>query len=38
VLGGGLDESQVGQLRAAAESCRISRALAVPVALRMTLA
>jgi organic hydroperoxide reductase OsmC/OhrA len=36
VLPGPLDDTQVAKLRAAAETCRISRALAVPVTLRVT--
>ncbi len=36
LLPGPLDESQIAKLRAAAETCRISRALAVPVTLRLT--
>ena len=38
VLGGTFDDQQLTKLRAAAESCRISRALNVPVASRLTLA
>jgi len=38
ILDGGLDEAQVAALREAAESCRISRALSVPVSLRVTAA
>ena len=38
IVGGSLDEAQVAKLREAAENCRISRALNVPVALRMTVA
>jgi organic hydroperoxide reductase OsmC/OhrA len=37
VLDGALDEAQLTSLREAAESCRISRALNVPVSLRLTL-
>ena len=33
-----LDGEQLDQLRGAAETCRISRALAVPVTLRVRLA
>jgi organic hydroperoxide reductase OsmC/OhrA len=36
LLPGPLDDGQVAKLRAAAETCRISRALNVPVALRLT--
>ena len=35
---GTFDEAQMATLRAAAEGCRISRALKVPVTLRLTLA
>jgi hypothetical protein len=38
VLDGALDEAHVDALREAARSCRISRALAVPVALTLRLA
>jgi len=38
ILEGALDAEAVEPLREAAESCRISRALAVPVTLRVTLA
>ncbi len=38
MLDGALDETQIASLRAAAQGCRISRALAVPVTLRLTLA
>ena len=38
VLEGTLDEAQVARLREAAEGCRISRALKVPVSLRLTVA
>jgi len=38
ILEGTLDEAQVAGLREAAESCRISRALSVPVSLRLTVA
>jgi hypothetical protein len=38
VLEGPLDDGQLARLREAAESCRISRALSVPVTLRLTLA
>ena len=33
---GPLDDTQLAKLRAAAETCRISRALSVPIALRLT--
>jgi organic hydroperoxide reductase OsmC/OhrA len=36
VLDGALDNAQLTALREAAESCRISRALSVPVNLRLT--
>lgn len=36
VLEGTLDDTQLAALREAAESCRISRALSVPVSLRLT--
>ena len=36
LLPGPLDETQVTKLRAAAETCRISRALSAPVTLRLT--
>ena len=36
LLPGPLEESQLAKLRAAAETCRISRALNVPVTLRLT--
>jgi hypothetical protein len=36
ILDGALDDAQLGALREAAESCRISRALSVPVTLRLT--
>jgi hypothetical protein len=35
---GALDGEQLDKLRGAAETCRISRALAVPVSLRVRLA
>ena len=38
LLEGTFDEAQVAALREAAESCRISRALGVPVNLRVTAA
>jgi hypothetical protein len=38
ILEGALDDAQMAGLREAAESCRISRALSVPVRLRLTLA
>jgi organic hydroperoxide reductase OsmC/OhrA len=38
VLEGAFDDAQMAALRAAAESCRISRALSVPVSLRLTVA
>jgi organic hydroperoxide reductase OsmC/OhrA len=38
VLEAALDDAQLARLREAAESCRISRALRVPVSLRLTLA
>lgn len=38
VIHGALDDRQLATLRAAADSCRISRALAVPLASRLTLA
>jgi organic hydroperoxide reductase OsmC/OhrA len=38
VLEGVLDDAQLAGLREAAESCRISRALSVPVSLRLTVA
>jgi hypothetical protein len=37
-VGGALDEAQLAKLKAAAETCRISRALSVPVTSRLTLA
>jgi len=36
VLEGTFDDPQLSALREAAESCRISRALGVPVTLRLT--
>jgi hypothetical protein len=36
LLPGPLDDTQVARLRAAAETCRISRALVVPVTLHVT--
>ncbi len=38
ILEGSFDDVQLAGLREAAESCRISRALSVPVSLRLTLA
>jgi organic hydroperoxide reductase OsmC/OhrA len=38
VLEAALDGTQLAKLREAAETCRISRALNVPVNLRLTLA
>jgi hypothetical protein len=38
VLGGDWDDGQLDKLRVAAEGCRISRALNVPVALRLSAA
>lgn len=38
VLEGAFDHAQLAALREAAESCRISRALSVPVSLRLTVA
>jgi organic hydroperoxide reductase OsmC/OhrA len=38
VLEGALDEAQLAKLREAAENCRISRALNVPVSLSVTVA
>jgi organic hydroperoxide reductase OsmC/OhrA len=38
VLEGAFDDIQLAALREAAESCRISRALSVPVSLRLTVA
>lgn len=38
ILDGAFDEAQLASLRAAAEGCRISRALSVPVSLRLTCA
>jgi len=38
IVEGVADEAQVAGLREAAESCRISRALSVPVSLRVTTA
>jgi hypothetical protein len=37
ILEGALDDAQMADLRGAAESCRISRALSVSVSLRLTL-
>ena len=37
VLEGAFDDAQLAGLREAAESCRVSRALSVPVSLRLTL-
>ena len=36
LLEGAFDDTQLNALREAAESCRISRALSVPVSLRLT--
>ena len=36
ILDGAFDEAQLAALREAAESCRISRALSVPLSLRLT--
>ena len=36
ILEGAVDDAQLAELREAAESCRISRALSVPVRLRLT--
>ena len=36
LLQGALDDAQLAELGQAAEGCRISRALSVPVRLRMT--
>jgi organic hydroperoxide reductase OsmC/OhrA len=38
ILEGGFDDAQLAALREAAENCRISRALSVPVSLRLTVA
>ena len=38
VLEGAFDDTQMNALREAAESCRISHALSVPVSLRVTVA
>ena len=38
ILEGAFDDAQLAGLREAAEGCRISRALSVPVRLRLTLA
>jgi len=38
VLGATLDDEQLARLKGAAESCRISRALNVPIAPHLTLA
>jgi hypothetical protein len=38
IVEGRLDSEQLAKLRAAAETCRISRALNVPVSLRVSLA
>ena len=38
ILEGAFDDTQLAGLREAAESCRISRALSVPVSLRLTVA
>jgi hypothetical protein len=37
-LGGDFDAARLARLREAAETCRISRALKVPVSLRLTVA
>jgi hypothetical protein len=37
VIGGTLDDQQLAKLKEVAETCRISRALNVPVASRITL-
>ena len=37
VLAGTFDEAKLAKLREAAETCRISRALSVPVSLRLTI-
>ena len=36
IVTGSLDDAQIEKLRGAAENCRISRALNVPVTLRVT--
>ena len=36
IVTGAFDEAQLAKLREAAENCRISRALSVPVTLRVT--
>jgi hypothetical protein len=36
ILDGALDDAQLAGLREAAENCRISRALSIPVSLRVT--
>jgi hypothetical protein len=36
ILEGALDDAQLAGLREAAENCRISRALSIPVSLRVT--
>ena len=38
VVEGAFDDQQLAALREAAESCRISRALSVPVSLQLTIA
>ncbi|HTY77549.1 MAG TPA: hypothetical protein VMI34_07015 [Candidatus Bathyarchaeia archaeon] len=38
ILQGTFDDEQLAGLRQAAEGCRISRALSVPVSLRLTVA
>ena len=38
IVAGSLDDAPIAKLREAAENCRISRALNVPVALRVTVA
>ena len=38
ILDGALDDTQLAGLREAAENCRISRALSIPVSLRLTVA
>ena len=38
ILDGALDDAQLAGLREAAENCRISRALSIPVSLSVSLA
>lgn len=38
ILEGAFDDGQLAELREAAESCRISRALSVPVSVRLSIA